>query len=771
MARIAFGQDAPVPDIDDLLARMTLPEKLAQLGGAWVTALVDDDGFDEEAARRTIGDGIGHVTRIGATTSLLPADSAALMNEIQRFAVEETRLGIPVIVHEESTGGYCARGATVFPQAIGLAATWDEDLVREVADVIRRQLVAVGARQALAPVLDIARDPRWGRVEETYGEDPYLAGRIGTAYVRGIQGGVDDGVLATAKHFLGYGLSEGGMNHAPVQLGPRELREVYAEPFAAAIRDADLRSVMNSYASVDGIPCAGDPSILTALLRDELGFDGVVVADYFSVSLLMTHHKVAADLGEAAVLALQAGLDIELPSTDCFGSPLEERVLDGTVPTEVVDRAVRRVLDSKARLGLFDQPYVDAPAATASFDTPEQRSLARRAAAASVVVLTNDGVLPLAPDLGSIAVIGPAADDRRLLQGDYHYPAHVEIVYEGAGSSLLPTASAASSFQAGPYFTDHVTPLAGLQATYGERVVHERGCGVTGTDDSGVAAAATAAGGAEVAIVFVGGESGLQQHSTVGEARDATSLALTGVQPQLVDAVIATGTPTVVVLVSGRVHTVPEIAERAAALVQAWMPGEEGGNGIADVLTGRVDPSGRLPVSMPRNVGQVPVYASPRAGGGRSLFYGDYSDAPTTPLFPFGHGLSYATFERGALTVEAAGSTAEPVVLSIETRNTSDRVGTDVVQLAFRDEVASVARHRQVLCGFAKVALEPGEARTVRFTVDPSRLAFYDPQMRFVVEPGAFTFLVGTASATVSLTGDVHPYRQREIVATTVETI
>jgi beta-glucosidase len=347
----------------------------------------------------------------------------------------------------------------------------------------------------------------------------------------------------------------------------------------------------------------------------------------------------------------------------------------------------------------------------------------------------------------------------------------VEIVYEGAGSSLLPTANAASSLQAGSYFTDHVTPLAGLHASYGERVVHERGCGVTGTDDSGVAAAAAAAAGADVAIVFVGGESGLQQHSTVGEARDATSLALTGVQSQLVDAVIGTGTPTVVVLVSGRVHAVPEIAERAAALVQAWMPGEEGGNGIADVLSGRVDPSGRLPVSMPRNVGQVPVYASPRAGGGKSLFYGDYSDSPTTPLFPFGHGLSYATFERGALTVEAAGSTAEPVVLSIETRNTSHRPGTDVLPLVFRDEVASVARHRPVLCGFAKVALEPGEARTVRFTVDPSRLAFYDPQMRFVVEPGAFTFLVGTASATVSLTGGVHPYRQREIVATTVETV
>ena len=429
------------PNIDELLARMTLEEKLAQLGGAWITALVDENGFNADAARHTIGHGIGHVTRIGAATGLLPGESAALTNEIQRFAIEETRLSIPVIVHEESTGGYSARGATVFLQAIGLAATWDEALVFEVADIIRAQLVAVGARQALAPVLDIARDPRWGRVEETYGEDPYLAGRIGTAYVGALQAQLRDGVLATGKHFLGYGLSEGGMNQAPVQLGPRELREVYAEPFAAAIRDADLRSVMNSYASVDGIPCAGDASILTTLLRDELGFDGVVVADYYAVGLLMSHHHVAETRSDAAVRALTAGLDLELPATDCYGEPLKAKVLDGTMPMELVDRSVRRVLECKVRLGLFEHPYVDAGGANAVFDTPEQRAVARRAAAASVVLLTNDGTLPLGAELSSLAVIGPAADDVRLLQGDYHYPAHQEIAFEEASSSCCRRAA------------------------------------------------------------------------------------------------------------------------------------------------------------------------------------------------------------------------------------------------------------------------------------------------------------------------------------------
>ena len=755
-------------DVDELVRRMTLDEKLAQLGCVWVTALVRDGAFDRAAARTHLAHGIGHVTRIGASTGLRPAESAALMNEIQRFAVEETRLGIPVVVHEESTAGYCAREATVFPQAIGLASTWDEDLVREVADVIRQQLRAVGARHTLAPVLDVARDPRWGRVEETYGEDPYLVGRIGTSYVRGIQGGLSGtlSVIATGKHFLGYGLPEGGMNHAPVQLGPRELREVYAEPFAAAIRDAGLASIMNSYSSVDGIPCAGDRSILHDLLRDELGFDGVVVADYYSVNLLMTHHRVAAKPGDAAVLALRAGLDMELPTTECYGAPLREAIAAGDIDEATIDVAVRRVLESKERLGLFDDPYVDAAAAPAVFDTLEQRALARRVAAASIVVLTNDGVLPLRRDLARVAVIGPCADSARLLQGDYHYPAHAEISYEAAGSGLLPTSGDAGSMRAGPYFTEHVTPLHALREAYGDRVRHERGCDIVDPDVTGIEAAVALARKSDVAIVFVGGESGLQPHSTVGEARDTTSLALTGVQQDLADAVIATGTPTVVVLISGRVHAVPELAASAAALVQAWVPGEEGGHGIVDVLTGAVNPSGRLPVSMPRSVGQVPVYASPRSGGGRSMFHGEYTDSPTTPLFPFGHGLSYTTFEYGDLVVESAGTTAEPIVLAVDVRNTGSRAGHEVVQLTVRDDVASVARHRFALCGFAKVLLEPGATRTVHFTVDPSRLAFFDPSMRFVIEPGDFTFRCGSSSATVTLTGDVVEHRQRNVIAT-----
>ncbi|MCZ6460294.1 MAG: glycoside hydrolase family 3 protein, partial [Gammaproteobacteria bacterium] len=410
--------------VDDLLQRMTLQEKLNQLSGIWSSSLVENDTFDEQAVAERLLDGIGQITRIGANTGLEPQGSAAFANQIQRVLVKKSRLGIPAIIHEEALAGLCARGATQYPQAIGLAATFNPDAVREMADAIRREMRAVGARQALAPVLDIARDPRWGRLEETYGEDPYLAGRLGVAYVRGLQGtDLRDGVLATGKHFLGYGLAEGGMNHAPVQLGPREMREVFAEPFAAAIREANLKSIMNSYSSIDGIACAGSHEILQTLLRDELGFRGMVVADYFSVDLLIRHHRVAQDKAEAAALAITAGIDVELPAQDCFGEPLAAQVAAGEVTQLVVDRAVRRVLRAKFELGLFESPYVEEDAAASVFDAPEHRALAARLAGESMVLLSNDGVLPLAANT-KVALLGPTAHDKRLMLGDYNYPAH-----------------------------------------------------------------------------------------------------------------------------------------------------------------------------------------------------------------------------------------------------------------------------------------------------------------------------------------------------------
>jgi beta-glucosidase len=674
----------------------------------------------------------------------------------------------------------CQRDATVFPQALALAATWDPALVERVAGAIRVEMRAVGARLGLAPVLDVARDPRWGRVEETYGEDPVLVGTLGVAYVRGLQ--TDDlrhGVVATGKHFLAYAMSDGGRNWGPVQMGPRELREVYAEPFAAAIRDAGLAAVMNSYASVDGLPCAGSHQILTGLLRDELGFDGVVVADYFSVAQLLEHHRVAADPGEAARRALTAGLDMELPAVRFYGEPLKEEIAAGRVAMEVVDTAVRRVLRMKVALGLFEEPYVDSEAAAEAFDTPAHRALARTAVAEGAVLLTNDGVLPLAPTLRRVAVIGPGADDVRLLQGDYHYPAHLEMIYAAPhdlateGLDTLPRAGGA--YAAGPYFTPHVTPLAGLRTALGDEVEvrYATGCAVLGDDRSGFAEAVQAARDAEVAVVVVAGKSGLLRPVTVGEGNDATSLALTGVQHELIDVLAETGTPLVVVVISGRVHTLDRVAARANAVVFVAPPGEEGGHGLADILTGASNPSGRLPVSLPRAVGQVPVYVGTRAGGDRAMFFGDYIDAPATPLFAFGHGLSYTTFAYSDMIVRGTRTDA-PVEVAVTVRNTGDRSGDEVVQLYCRDDVASVARPDRMLVGFARVPLDAGHARRVTFTVDPSRLAFYDSDMRFVVEPGSVTFSVGTSSAdvrverSIALDGDITIHRQREIVATRV---
>lgn len=763
----------PLADrVEDLLARMTLEEKVAQLAGTWSTQLVDGGRFSPERAARVMPHGSGHITRIAASTGLTPAGLAELHDDIQRWVIAETRLGIPVIVHEESTAGFCARDATQFPQAIGLAATWDPELVNAIGEVIRDQMLAVGARHTLAPVLDIGRDPRWGRVEETYGEDPELAGTLGVAYVRALQHGGDPtdlrhGVVCTGKHFVGYSMPDAGLNHGPVHLGPRELREVYAEPFAAAIRDAGLASVMNSYSSVDGLACAASPSILTGLLRGELGFEGTVVADYFSVDLIRTHHRIADDKGGAAVAAVHAGLDVELPSADCYGAPLLAALAEGELEEALIDRSVRRVLTQKFALGLFEAPYARRERLSIAFGNPEHARLARRAAAEAVVVCTNDGVLPLRADLGRIAVLGPAADDARLTQGDYHYPAHLEIL--AGGAELLPAATGpAGTMSPGAYFPETVTPLAALRSALPSvELVHRRGCEVFGDDRSELDAAVDAARRSDVALVFVGGRSGLVPDCTVGEARDTTNLGLTGLQTELVEAVAATGVPTVVVVMSGRVHTLAREASAASSLVLAWPGGEQAGAGIIDVLTGAVDASGRLPVSLPRSSGQVPVHYGHRAGGRSSKFWGDYVDGPAGPLFDFGHGMSYTTFEVTDPAVEA-GTTEEAIRIEVTVTNTGGRAGVEVIGCFARDDVAPVARVDRQLVGFARVPLDAGASARVRFEVHPSKLAYYDEQMQRVCDPGAFTFMVGPHHLVVTLSGISRRYPQRSVVATRV---
>ncbi|TVR93346.1 MAG: beta-glucosidase, partial [Trueperaceae bacterium] len=688
-----------------------------------------------------------------------PAASAALANEVQAYLRDHTRLGIPAVMHEEACAGYMARDATCFPQAIGQAATWDPDLIGRMAVVIRDQMLAVGARHALAPVLDITRDPRWGRVEETYGEDPYLVARIGNAYIAGLQGpSLDQGVVATAKHFIGYGLSEGGLNWAPVRLMPRELRDAVALPFEAAIAEVGVASVMNAYHELDGVPCGASRELMIELLRETLGFDGVVVSDYFTLATLVDYHRVAADRTVAARLGLEAGIDVELPDHACYGAPLRAGLDDGRIDPALVDASVRRILEQKLRLGLFERPFVDAEAAPLVFDTREQRDLARTLAQRSLVLLRNEGdLLPLRPDLSSIAVIGPGADDVRLLQGDYHYPAHVEVMFESQGDLPAPTPLiAARKEELADHYPAMTSLLDGIRAAVGggTDVRHARGCDIMSADRGGFDEAVRAAEGAEVAVLVVGDRSGLTDDATCGEARDRADITLPGVQCDLVEAVLATGTPVVLVLLGGRPLALGELAERVAATLVAWLPGAEGGHAVADVLFGRAEPGGRLPISYPRSAAQLPVYYGHKPSGGRSHWKGPYVDGPTTPLYPFGHGLGYTRFTYDDLVVGPAA--VEPtgrVHVALTLRNTGERPGSEVAQLYLRDPVASVTRPVQALAGFARVELAPGEARRVTFDVPCSLLAFHDGAMRLVVEPGEIEVMVGASASDARLRG------------------
>lgn len=752
--------------VRDLLARMTLEEKLAQLGGVWGLSLTDAGRFSETKAKDLLRHGIGHIARLAGASVLTPRESASLANVLQRFLRESTRLGIPAIVHEESCAGYSARAATCFPQVIGIASTWEPQLVEEMARVIRSQMRAVGAHQALAPVLDVARDPRWGRTEETFGEDPYLVARMGTAYVRGLQGdSLRSGIVGTGKHFVGYGAPEGGLNWAPAPLPRRELLERFVPPFAAAIHEAGLASVMNAYHEIDGVPCGASRELLDGLLRTQLGFDGVVVSDYFTLQTLVSYHHVAENESEAARRGLEAGIDLELPVLAYYGEPLRQAIESGRVPLAWVDRSVARVLRMKFELGLFEQALVDADAAPAHFDTPTQRELARRIALKSIVLLQNRGeLLPLDPGLGRIAVIGPCADSARLMQGDYHYPTHLEVL------SKTGPPGAADELTLDELFVPMVTVLDGIRAavTDGCEVHSARGCEILTDSTRDFEEAVELARGADVAIVVVGGRSGLVEGCTSGEFCDRAELGLFGVQTELVLAVVATGTPTVVVLINGRPLALSRLVDDVPALLEAWLPGEEGGHAIADVLFGRSSPAGRLPVTLPRAVGQLPLYYNHKPSGARSPLHGDYVDLSTQPLFPFGHGLSYTHFEYkdlqlGARELPATGT----LEISLDVTNAGERAGEEVVQLYVRDCVASLTRPVKELKGFLRLGLEPGETRTAVFELDLGQLAFYDADMVFLVEPGTVEIMLGSSSEAIWLRGEIEitgpPRRLRSI--------
>ncbi|HEX6352042.1 glycoside hydrolase family 3 N-terminal domain-containing protein [Actinophytocola sp.] len=721
--------------VADLVGKMTLREKLAQLYGVWLGESTSDgeDGvapFQHDLVApdlnwpELIKNGLGQLTRPFGSAPVEPAAGAARLAGLQEEVMAAGRFGIPAVVHEECSTGFMTHRATIYPTPLAWGAAWAPELVEEMAATIGAGMHAVGVHQALAPVLDVTRDVRWGRTEETIGEDPHLVTTIGVAYVRGLRSA---GIMATLKHFVGYSASRGARNFGPVAIGARELADVLLPPFLAAVR-AGAESVMQAYADVDGVPPAASHALLTELLRDRWGFEGTVVSDYFGVTFLETQHQIAANPAQAAALALAAGLDVELPNVRAYGTPLLDAVLAGDTSESLVDRAATRVLKQKCALGMLDPNWESPLPATVDFDPPEARALARRIAEESVVLLSNDGVLPLR-DEASIALVGAQADTASAMLGCYSFPQHIPSAPEGVAIQTLREA------------------LAGEASfTYAE------------DGEEAVAAARRA----DVCVVALGDEAGLFGRGTSGEGTDAANLRIPGVE--LLESVLETGTPVVLVLLTGRPYALGPYLDRCAAIVQAFFPGEEGGSAVSGVLTGRVNPSGRLPVSVPADPFAAPSsYLMPPLGRLNSA-----SSVDPTPAFPFGYGLSFTTFDW-------TDAIADGFTVSVTVTNTGSVAGADVVQLYLHDPVAQVTRPVMRLIGYAKVRLAPGESRRVSFAVPEEVAAFTGLAGKRIVEPGVVELRLAASSDdvrhafTATISGperEIGPSEEREVSVT-----
>jgi beta-glucosidase len=741
---------------EDLIARMTLAEKVAQMLGIWQLkpkTLVDEQGrFDpaKAAAYFASREGLGQVGRPSdAGGGRTARENAQLTNDIQRFFIEQSRLGIPVIFHEECLHGQAAPEGTSFPQPIGLGATFDPDLVERLYAMTAAEARARGTHQALTPVVDVAREPRWGRVEETFGEDPYLVARMGVAAVRGFQGsGSHSGaqfedkrhVIATLKHFAAHGQPESGTNCAPVNVSLRILREVFLSPFRAAIEEGGAMSVMASYNEIDGVPSHANRWLLKDVLRGEWGFSGFVVSDYFAIRELherpeLYGHHLAHDGREAALLAAQAGVSIELPDPDCYPN-LIELVREGALSESVIDDRIRPMLRAKFQLGLFDDPYVDPDVAERLVRAPEHRELALEAARKTITLLKNDsGVLPL--NIGknidhtirTIAVIGPHAD-RPMLGGYSGVPLHSTTVLQGIRDRVPPDVTVLSHEGCkitigGSWSADEVTPSH------------------PDTERLHIREAATLASQADVVILAIGdNEQTSREAWAANHLGDRPTLDLVGLQDELVDAIAATGKPIVALLFSGRPASIPNLTDKAAAILELWYLGQESGRAIADVLFGDVNPGGKLPITLPRSVGHVPAYYNYKPSARRGYLF-DRVD----PLFAFGYGLSYTTFAFANLRLEHRDiKLTEMTHVLVDVTNTGTRRGDEVVQMYIRDVVSSVTRPVKELKGFRRITLDPGETQTVAFPITPDRLAFYDIDMIYRVEPGEFRIMVGSSS-------------------------
>ncbi|YCK80855.1 glycoside hydrolase family 3 C-terminal domain-containing protein [Arthrobacter sp. D3-18] len=755
----------PASDIvEHLIREMTLEEKLAQLVGVWVNASTDGDSAaplqsqmagDTRSWEDIIANGLGQITRMYGTVPLEPSEGARRLAAAQEQIMAASRFGIPAQVHEECLAGLAAWKATAFPVPLAWGATFNPALVREMASRIGTSMRTLGVHQGLAPVLDVVRDLRWGRVEETIGEDPYLVGTVATAYVQGLESA---GIVSTLKHFVGYSASQAGRNHAPVSMGPREIADVMLPPFEMAIRHGGARSVMHAYTDVDGVPAAANRTLLTGLLREDWGFGGTVVADYFGVAFLDITHGVAANSGDAAVLALRAGVDVELPTVNCFGEPLLRRIREGALDESVVDDALRRVLTQKAEAGLLSPDFSAVPPVLAGvngieLDPAENRALARQLAAQSLVLLSNRefmGTPALPLDVvsnGSLGVVGPLAEDPFAMLGCYSFDAHV-----GASHPEVPMGISVPSVAAvaAERFRSVLTSVTG---------------NCEAATDEQIAEACRIASSVDTCVVVVGDNAGLFGRGTSGEGNDAADLRLPGDQHRMLDGVLsaceASGTRAVVVVLSGRPYALGDFIDRADAIVQGFFPGEEGGEALWDLLTGVVNPSGKLPVSVPRSPGGQPgTYLHSKLAGPSGV-----SALDPSPLFAFGHGLSFTTFElTGHQCSAPTMSTSDSVTVSCTVTNTGTRGGAEIVQLYLEDPVGEVVRPVRELIGYARVELDAGASAVVDFVVHADRTSFTGLDLQRVVTPGLVKLHVSTSSTSDAASHEVILHGPRRIV-------
>lgn len=757
--------------VEDLLSRMTLEEKVAQMITIWEhkgKIQTETGDFSPEKASQEFPNGLGQLARPsdkrGVTQSNAAAGAAAgavnrtaretaeYINAAQRWAVERTRLGIPILMHEEALHGYVARGATSFPQSIALASTWEPELLERVFSVAAREMRARGATLALAPVVDVARDPRWGRIEETYGEDPYLVSEMGLAAIRGFQGRTlplrPDKVMVTLKHLTGHGQPENGTNVGPANIAERTLRENFFPPFERAVKELPVRSVMASYNEIDGLPSHANPWLLRDVLRGEWGYQGAVVSDYFAIRELITRHKMFDDIKEAGERAIKSGVDSETPDGEGFVH-LPELVRTGRVPVQMVDDAVRRILRLKFESGLFENPYVNAAAAESKEATPDAIALAREAARKAMVLLKNDkGVLPLDEDrIDRVAVLGTHARNTPI--GGYSDgPRHVVSVLEGIqnagrGKFQVDYAEGVRLTESRCWSCDEVKLVP---EDVNRRLIAE---------------AVETARKADVVVMVLGENEQLSREAWAdAHLGDATSLDLVGQQEELARAIFALGKPTVVILLNGRPLAVNYLAENAPALIEGWYLGQETGNAVADVIFGKYNPGGKLPVSIARSVGQLPVFYNHKPTARRGYLFDT-----TKPLYPFGYGLSYTTFEMSAPRLaRPTVRMGESVRVSVDVTNTGRRTGDEVVQLYIRDDEASVTRPVLELRKLERVTLRPGQRRTVTFDLTPADLSFWGMDMKRIVEPGTFTIHAGPNSVdlkTAKLTVEGQPLTLR----------